>query len=124
MSSLLPPTAPDWPWASRQQSTARPVCSAGGFGMPGEWLRGWTGASPAVLAGLCLAVLPGALAAARGLSPGNPDTVPVPRPLELHARSGPVAEARTELKAFATAPFPYDGKVPRTNARFLDTVMD
>ena len=40
------------------------------------------------------------------------------------ARSGPVAEARTELKAFATAPFPYDGKVPRTNARFLDTVMD
>jgi hypothetical protein len=92
--------------------------------MPGGWLRGWSRAGPAVLAGLCLAVLPGALAAARGLSPGNPDTVPVPRPYQVHARSGPVAEARTELKAFATAPFPYDGKVPRTNARFLDTVMD
>ena len=87
--------------------------------------RGWVRAVAAALTAFGLATQPGqALAAARGPSPASPETIPAPRSHEVHARSGPVPEDRTELAAFATAPFPYDGKVPRTNARFLDTVVE
>lgn len=44
----------------------------------------------------------------------------VPAPHLVQARSGPLARARSKLVEFETAPFPYDGLVPRTNRPFLD----
>lgn len=44
----------------------------------------------------------------------------VPIPHRVHARSGPLARARSKLVEFDTAPFPYAGIVPRTNKPFLD----
>jgi hypothetical protein len=44
----------------------------------------------------------------------------VPVPYRVHARSGPLARARSKLVEFETAPFPYHGLVPRTNRPFLD----
>jgi hypothetical protein len=45
---------------------------------------------------------------------------PVPVPYRVHARSGPLARGRSKLVEFDTAPFPYDGLVPRTSRPFLD----
>jgi len=47
-----------------------------------------------------------------------PGGVPVPRPAK--SRNQPLAHARTELIKFATAPFPYNGKVPGQDTFFLD----
>src|SRR5690349_10713017 len=44
----------------------------------------------------------------------------VPVPHRVHARSGPLARARSKLVAFETAPFPYKGAIPRTEKPFLD----
>ena len=44
----------------------------------------------------------------------------VPVPYAVHARSGPLARARSKLVEFETAPFPYAGLVPRTRKPFLD----
>ena len=44
----------------------------------------------------------------------------VPVPHRVHARSGPLARGRSKLVDFDTAPFPYDGLVPRTNKPFLN----
>ena len=46
------------------------------------------------------------------------ETVPLPH--RVHSRSGPVARARSKLVEFRTAPFPYDGVVPRSQKPFLD----
>jgi hypothetical protein len=46
------------------------------------------------------------------------DAVPVPH--RVHTRSGPLAGTRSLLVEFDTAPFPYNGLVPRTNKPFLD----
>ena len=91
--------------------------------MRGGRRRPWSRAVAAALA-ICLAAQPAAMAAPRANSSEPGETAPPPRPHEVHARSGPTPENRTELAEFASAPFPYDGKVPRTNARFLDTLRD
>jgi hypothetical protein len=44
----------------------------------------------------------------------------VPVPHQVHTRSQPLPRARTKIVNFETAPFPYDGLVPRTNKPFLD----
>jgi hypothetical protein len=49
---------------------------------------------------------------------------PLPKPQPVWSRSAPVAKERTELVAFETAPFPYDGAVPRSDKPFLDVVED
>jgi hypothetical protein len=46
----------------------------------------------------------------------------IPVPYRVQARSGPLARARSKLVEFETAPFPYHGVVPRTNAPFLNVV--
>jgi hypothetical protein len=46
----------------------------------------------------------------------------VPIPHRVHTRTGPLARARSKLVEFDTAPFPYDGVVPRSNKPFLDVV--
>ena len=46
------------------------------------------------------------------------DTVPLPH--RVHSRSGPIARARSKLVELQTAPFPYDGVVPKTQKPFLD----
>src|SRR5262245_20865598 len=46
----------------------------------------------------------------------------VPIPHRVHVRSGPLTRARSKLVEFDTAPFPYDGLMPRSNKPFLDVV--
>lgn len=46
----------------------------------------------------------------------------VPVPHRVHARSGPLARARSKLVELDTAPFPYRGEVPRTQKPFLDVL--
>jgi hypothetical protein len=52
---------------------------------------------------------------ANGTAPAG---LPVPHP--VWSRSPPLAQARTELVEFETAPFPYHGKVPGEGKFFLD----
>jgi len=46
----------------------------------------------------------------------------VPIPHRVHTRSRPLPRARSRLVAFKTAPFPYRGRMPRTNKPFLNVV--
>jgi hypothetical protein len=46
----------------------------------------------------------------------------VPIPHRVHARSGPLTRARSKLVELDTAPFPYQGEVPRTQKPFLDVI--
>ena len=46
----------------------------------------------------------------------------VPVPHRVHARSGPLARAKSKLVELETAPFPYQGEVPRTQKPFLDVI--
>ena len=48
------------------------------------------------------------------------ETVPVPH--RVHSRSGPLPRARSKLVEFDTAPFPYNGLVPRSEKPFLDVI--
>jgi hypothetical protein len=48
----------------------------------------------------------------------------VPAPQQVHSRRGPVAQTMTSLVSLDSAPFPYDGIVPRTNRPFLETSED
>jgi hypothetical protein len=63
------------------------------------------------------------VALARTDGPAPPATTAVkavPIPHRVHTRSAPLARARTKIKNFDTAPFPYNGLVPRTNKPFLN----
>ena len=40
----------------------------------------------------------------------------------MHSRVGPLARAKSKLVEFDTAPFPYDGLVPRTGKPFINVV--
>jgi hypothetical protein len=44
----------------------------------------------------------------------------VPVPHRVHARTGPLERGKSKLVEFDTAPFPYEGLVPRSNKPFLD----
>ena len=48
----------------------------------------------------------------------------VPKPHQVHARGGPVAQSKTALVALGTAPFPYDGKVGASDHPFLDVEFE
>ena len=48
------------------------------------------------------------------------DAVPIPH--RVHSRAGPLARAKSKLVEFETAPFPYDGLVPRTGRPFINVV--
>jgi hypothetical protein len=48
------------------------------------------------------------------------ESVPVPH--RVHSRNGPLARARSKLVELETAPFPYQGEVPRTQKPFLDVI--
>ena len=63
---------------------------------------------------------PKSAAVAAASSPANRTADAVPVPHRVHSRSGPLRQARSQLVPFETAPFPYDGVVPRTNRPFLD----
>ena len=58
--------------------------------------------------------------------PGQPgiaiDQVPIPH--QVHSRAKPVAKGKSALVEFDTAPFPYDGTVPRTGRAFLEADDD
>jgi hypothetical protein len=75
-------------------------------------------ASVALLCGAGLAVGYAAAGAATGRGAAAVDAVPAP--YRVHARSGPLARARSKLVEFDTAPFPYRGLIPRANKPFLD----
>lgn len=60
--------------------------------------------------------------AARASAKRTPVTESVPTPHRVHSRSGPLPRARSKLVEFDTAPFPYNGLVPRTEKPFLDVV--
>lgn len=51
-----------------------------------------------------------------------PSAESVPVPHRVHSRSGPLTRARSKLVEFDTAPFPYNGVVPRTDKPFLDVI--
>jgi hypothetical protein len=86
----------------------------------------------------CLALAVGPSVAAGQSSgqpqpPGRADGAPpkaglavdkVPIPHQVHSRAKPLGKGRTALVAFDTAPFPYDGIVPRTGRPFLETGED
>lgn len=46
------------------------------------------------------------------------DQVPIPH--QVHSRGKPVAKGKSALVEFDTAPFPYDGVVPRTGRPFIE----
>jgi hypothetical protein len=46
------------------------------------------------------------------------DNVPIPH--RVHSRTGPLLRAKSKLVEFETAPFPYDGVIPRTTRPFLN----
>jgi hypothetical protein len=48
------------------------------------------------------------------------DAVPIPH--RVHSRAGPLARAKSKLVEFETAPFPYDGLIPRTGRPFINVV--
>jgi hypothetical protein len=48
----------------------------------------------------------------------------VPPPHQIRTRRGPLAQTVTGLVPLQSAPFPYDGIVPRTNRPFLETAKD
>ena len=48
------------------------------------------------------------------------DAVPIPH--RVHSRVGPLARAKSKLVEFDTAPFPYDGLVPRSGRPFINVV--
>ena len=50
----------------------------------------------------------------------TPAAESVPLPHRVHSRSGPLARARSKLVELETAPFPYNGLMPRTQKPFLD----
>lgn len=83
----------------------------------------------AALAASLAAVMAGGLAVAPAaakspISPREarkaPVAKPVPKPVEVKTRTLPLAQARTALVPFQTAPFPYRGTLPGSGAPFLD----
>jgi hypothetical protein len=80
----------------------------------------WVVAGAALLG--AASVWPEAVAIAAANSPTTRAADAVPIPHRVHSRSGPLRQARSQLVAFETAPFPYDGLVPRSNKPFLDVV--
>ena len=50
------------------------------------------------------------------------DAIPIPH--QVHARGAPVAQTKSKLVPFDTAPFPYNGAVPRTGKPFLDVTAN
>ena len=72
------------------------------------------------LIGLALAA-PVAAAPRSGLGASVVTTsLDVPSPHRVHARSGPLKQARTALAELKTAPFPFNGLVPSTNRPFIN----
>lgn len=68
-----------------------------------------------------------ALASIPGAAPCRADThttlaaaKTIPRPHQVQSRAKPLAQARTALVPFETAPFPYRGPVPGSDKPFLD----
>jgi hypothetical protein len=73
-------------------------------------------------------ILTVALAGTRGAA-GSPKDTPttaresikaIPVPHRVYTRALPLPRGRTKIENFETAPFPYDGLVPRTNKPFLN----
>jgi hypothetical protein len=85
-------------------------------------LGGKNGGTLARTAALVLATVLAGTNGAAGAPAGTPMTPAkaVPVPHRVHARSGPLTRARTKLDNFDTAPFPYDGLMPRSNKPFLN----
>ncbi len=50
------------------------------------------------------------------------DAVPIPH--QVHARGAPLAQSKSKLVPFDTAPFPYNGAVPRSGKSFLDVTTN
>lgn len=46
----------------------------------------------------------------------------MPVPYRVHARSGPLARGRSKIVELDTAPFPYNGLVPRSNTPFINVI--
>ena len=64
-----------------------------------------------------------AIAAEASAPNGIPlDGVPIPH--QVHSRAQPLASGHTAFVEFDTAPFPYTGRIPRTNRPFLELAED
>lgn len=91
----------------------------------------WTAAALRVMR-CCLlpfaVMMPVSLVGGGAVARGGPqpsialDAVPIPH--QVHTRTKPVAKAKTVLVPFDTAPFPYSGRMPRSNRPFLETSED
>lgn len=66
--------------------------------------------------------LPPAATAARFQTAHSRQTDPRLQPQPRPSKAAPLAQTKTELVKFATAPFPYDGMVPGTEQPFLNVV--
>lgn len=88
----------------------------------GRFLRGLIGV------GLGLAMLAsastGALSGEKFASASGIALDQVPIPHQVHSRAQPVASGKSVLAEFDTAPFPYNGAVPKSDKPFLETAPD
>jgi hypothetical protein len=81
------------------------------------------------LVALAVATLPASAAPTKGAAvKPNPARVAkpeaVPKPHAVQSRTKPLAEAKTALMPFQTAPFPYRGAVPGSVTPFIDVVSE
>lgn len=74
----------------------------------------------ALAAGSAWAKAPSAVRESRKAAAATPAPKPVPKPIEVQTRARPLAQARTALVPFQTAPFPYRGTLPGSATPFLD----
>ena len=92
----------------------------------------WAMSAMAWLLCLAAAAAVAANASSPGSSPGSSsgsraesialDTVPIPH--QVHSRGAPLAQSKSKLVPFDTAPFPYNGAVPRSGKPFLDVTAN
>ena len=88
----------------------------------GQFGRGLIGLGAGLLVALCApaAALSAEVAtASRGIAL---DQIPIPH--QVHSRSAPVTTGKSVLAEFDTAPFPYNGPVPKSDKPFLEQAPD
>jgi hypothetical protein len=90
------PFAASWRGLTRGMAVAATACAFGGL-VPSSWAQH------------------AASGDGKGMALGN-----VPIPHQVHSRAKPLETGRSALAEFDTAPFPYRGRVPRTDRPFLD----
>lgn len=105
------------------------------FGMRWRWATAVLGATAALALAAVATIAAAETGARAGDAPATAAAAPpaatpgiaidrVPIPHQVHSRAKPLGAGRSALLEFDTAPFPYEGIVPRTGRPFLDTAED